>query len=89
LDSVNLPKGNKKQPDKRQAVFELMQIMFNGKEPKEILKKRRPLESKNNHTLEYRLENFYPLHVSLFRRAMMSAVITDMKLQKTKELENE
>lgn len=74
MDSVNLPKGNKKQPDKRQAVFELMQIMFNGKEPKEILKKRRPLESKNNHTLEYRLENFYPLHVSLFRRAMMSYI---------------
>lgn len=74
MDNIKLPKGRKNQPDKRQAVFELMQVMINGKEPKEILKKRRPLESKNNHTLEYRLENFYPIHTSLFKRAIMSYI---------------
>ena len=55
---------------KKGEVFELNQVVFNGSKPADILEKRRPLESKENWTLPYRLDNFYPVHVSLFRRAM-------------------
>ena len=48
----------------------MSQVVFNGTTPKDILEKRRPLESKDNWTLDYRLENYYPIQISLFRRAM-------------------
>lgn len=56
--------------EKKREVFNLSQVVFNGTTPKDILEKRRPLESKDNWTLDYRLENYYPIQVSLFRRAM-------------------
>ena len=56
--------------EKKREVFVLSQVVFNGSKPKEILEKRRPLESKDNWTLEYREDNYYPVQVSLFRRAM-------------------
>lgn len=62
------------QVKKKLAVFELMQVMINGKKPKEILKLRRPVESQNNHTLQYRLDNFYPIQVSLFKRAILQYI---------------
>ena len=56
--------------EKKREVFILSQVVFNGSHPKGILEKRRPLESKDNWTLDYRLENYYPVQVSLFRRAI-------------------
>ena len=56
--------------EKKREVFNLSQVVFNGTTPKDILEKRRPLESKDNWTLDYRLENYYPIQISLFRRAM-------------------
>jgi hypothetical protein len=56
--------------EKKREVFVLSQVVFNGSKPKGILEKRRPLESKDNWTLEYREDNYYPVQVSLFRRAM-------------------
>jgi hypothetical protein len=55
---------------KKGEVFALSQVVFNGAKPKDILEKRRPLESAENWTLDYRLDNYYPVQVSLFRRAM-------------------
>jgi len=56
--------------EKKREVFNLSQVVFNGTAPKSIIEKRRPLESKDNWTLDYRLDNYYPIQVSLFRRAM-------------------
>jgi len=56
--------------EKKREVFVLSQVMFNGAQPRDILEKRRPLESKDNWTIEYRLDNEYPVQVSLFRRAI-------------------
>ena len=56
--------------EKKREVFVLSQVVFNGSKPDGILEKRRPLESKDNWTLEYRLDNYYPVQVSLFRRAI-------------------
>ena len=43
---------------KKGEVFALSQVVFNGAKPKEILEKRRPLESAENWTLDYRLDNY-------------------------------
>ena len=56
--------------EKKREVFTLSQVVFNGSKPTDILSKRRPLESKDNWTLEYREDNYYPVQVSLFRRAI-------------------
>ena len=56
--------------EKKREVFVLSQVVFNGTQPRDILERRRPLESADNWTLDYRLDNYYAVQVSLFRRAI-------------------
>ena len=80
------------QQSKWTAVFELMQVVINGKPPKELFKARRPLESKNNHTLDYRIDNYHPVQTSLFKRAIQQYIEvlskSDVQIQSQSETLN-